>query len=425
MQPPSAPAPSPIGNLLSNYGYVAFLALIPVFAVPMYLHLLGAAGWGGVALCLTLQGFLFSLDMALGPLMLRDVARAAGAAKAPWEYRRFLRIYASVAIAVFAIGIILLALLVEYRAQALPVDTLWALRLALLQFLFQFSNYAAIGYWNGLERQHEANLRLTAFTLVKHLLALFLLATWRASASTYMAAFAFVAAVEFSLNHRRVRRERPQSPAGASPRRHDALGFAAAALLGLAATQIDRGYLSLTLPSADYGLYYLIGVPMLTLFSLQMPIQRAYLPRLATTATPRRVAVAILKVTCLLLVVPSLSLAAFPELALGLWLHDAELAKKGAPAFRLLMLAVAMHALFAPVALMLLNQHRNALIGALNALGLIVQITLLVWLTPRLGMLAGAVAWLACGLIQLASMPAIWRAFGRADASAMQGFTRM
>ena len=182
---PKPPAPHPIANVIANYGYLAFLALIPVFAVPLYLHLLGTAVWGSVALCLTFQGFLFSLDMALGPLMLRDVARAAAGASAPWAYRRFLGIYAGAAAAVFALGMVVLALFAAYRAahaQPISADTLCALRLALVQFLFQFSNNAAIGYWNGLERQRLANLRLAAFTLAKHATALTFLIAWRASA---------------------------------------------------------------------------------------------------------------------------------------------------------------------------------------------------------------------------------------------------
>ena len=421
MHPPASPTRRLIENLISNYGYVGFLALIPVFVVPLYLRLLGAAMWGHVALCLTLQGFLFLLDVALGPLMLRDVARAAVGASASSAYRRFLKIYAGTSAVVFALGLISLTLISKYRlAHADPIsdDTLWALRLALLQFAFQFSNNAAIGYWNGLERQRFANLRLTAFTLAKHLLALTLLLVWSASASAYMTAFACVAAVEFALNYRRVRSEPTSSSLDAPLElRRDVLGYAFAALLGLAAAQIDRGYLSLTLSGPDYGLYFLIGIPMLTLFSLQMPIQRAYLPRLATASSPHPIATSMLKASLLLIAIPALLLAAFPQLTLSLWLHNPEMAAKGAPTFRLLMLAVAMNAVFAPVGLLLLNRHRNATIGILNATILFVQATLLICLTPRLGMLAGAIAWLACGLIQLASAPVIWRALGHPDSA--------
>jgi O-antigen/teichoic acid export membrane protein len=423
MHAPASPTRRLIENLVSNYGYVAFLALIPVFVVPLYLRLLGAAAWGSVAVCLTLQGLLFSLDMALGPLMLRDVARAA-AAHAPWMYRRFLKIYAGTAIVICMLGLLLLALLDAYRlrrAEPISPDMLCALRLAFVQFLFQFSNNAAIGYWNGLERQRLASVRLVAFTLTKHALALTLLVAWRASACAYMASFALVAAIEFALNHRSVRNEKTHASIDAPPPplyRNDALGFALAALLGLATAQIDRGYLSLALPASDYGLYFLISVPMLTLFSLQMPIQRAYLPRLATASSPQRVAVSMLIVTSLLIVIPALVLAAFAQPALSLWLHDAELAAKGAAAFRLLMLTVAMSAIAGPAGLLLLNRHRNATIAALNASILIVQASLLIWLTPRLGMLAGAIAWLACGLIQLLLAPAIWRAFGRGNVDA-------
>ena len=422
MHAPASSTRRLIENLASNYGYIAFLALIPIFVVPLYVHLLGATVWGDVAVCLTLQGFLFLLDMALGPLMLRDVARAAAdGAHASWAYRRFLKIYASTAVIVCVLGLLLLAMFDTYRmhrAEPLAPDMLCALSLAFVQFLFQFGNNAAIGYWNGLERQRLANLRLAAFTLAKHVVALTVLVAWRASACAYMTAFALVAAVEFVLNYLRVRSEHVPAPVEtALPPRHgnDALGYALAALLGLATAQIDRGYLSLTLPAPDYGLYFLVTVPMLTLFSLQMPIQRAYLPRLATASSPQRVAVSMLIVALFLIELPSVLLAAFAQPALHLWLHDAELATKGAPTFRLLMLTVAMSAISAPAGLLLLNRHRNAVIAALNGSILVVQGSLLIWLTPRLGMLAGAIAWLACGLIQLLCTPVIWRTFGGAN----------
>jgi len=204
MHAPASSTRRLIENLASNYGYIAFLALIPIFVVPLYVHLLGATVWGDVAVCLTLQGFLFLLDMALGPLMLRDVARAAAdGAHASWAYRRFLKIYASTAVIVCVLGLLLLAIFDEYRmhrAEPLAPDMRCALSLAFVQFLFQFGNNAAIGYWNGLERQRLANLRLAAFTLAKHVVALTVLEAWRASACAYMTAFALAAAVEFFLN---------------------------------------------------------------------------------------------------------------------------------------------------------------------------------------------------------------------------------
>jgi O-antigen/teichoic acid export membrane protein len=372
---------------------------------------LGSSGWSTVALCLTLQGILFSLDMLLGPLLLRDVARAS--AGAIWTYRRFLRIYAITAAVVFAGGLIALALIADYRlvrSGPISASTLWPLRLALLQFLFQFANNAAIGYWNGLELQRFANLRLAAFTLAKHASALLALLLWEASATAYMAAFALVSAIEFALNYFRVGGNSADAPVAATPaRRHDILGFAAASFLGLATAQADRIYLAISLSAQEYGLYYLLGIPMLTFFSLQMPIQRAYLPRLVTASSPVRVAMDVLKLSLVFIAAPSLLLAMFPQQSLGLWLHDPELAAKGASTFRLLMLAVTANVLFAPARLLLLNWHRNGAIGALNALVLLVQGALLISLTPRFGMIAGGVAWIASGLIQLLCAPLVTR----------------
>jgi hypothetical protein len=93
----------------------------------------------------------------------------------------------------------LIAAYSQSHAEPISADALWALHLALAQFFFQFSNNAAIGYWNGREQQRFANLRLAAFTLAKHALALMLLAIWNAGAATYMGAFSFIAALDFVL----------------------------------------------------------------------------------------------------------------------------------------------------------------------------------------------------------------------------------
>jgi len=117
--------------------------------------------------------------------MLRDVARAAAQGRAQQAYARFLRWYALPAALLFVIGQIVLSAYAQYRAgQSAPLsaDLLWAIRLALLQFAFQFSNNAAIGYWNGREQQGRANRRLAAFALTKHAAALLTLLLWQATA---------------------------------------------------------------------------------------------------------------------------------------------------------------------------------------------------------------------------------------------------
>ena len=401
----SAPAnPDLVANVASNFAYVGVMALITLVATPLYVHALGAA-WNYVALCLTIQGLVFLLDAAISPLMLRDVARAHRSRQGAAGYQRFLRLYVSVGIFVFAIGEITTILVATLRPETAPVpdDLRRALHLAFVQFLFQFWNNAAIGYWNATDQQQRANTRLAVFVVAKHALALTSVFAWH-TATAYILPFALVGAVECVTNHRRLRTEQAATLVAYSNgndwRDIGRYGFATA--LGLVTTQVDRWYLCVVLPADRYGIYYLASSFMLSIFSLQAPIIRAFLPRIATAEFPDAIAGLRRRLLLVAIALPSLVLAAFAHTALGFWLHDAAIADAGAPTFRLLMLVVAMNAFFAPTSMLLLHRHRYREITAINATILVAQLFVLTLLTSRLGMLAGAGAWLAWAMIQLA-----------------------
>lgn len=399
-------------NILSSYGYFALAALITLFVVPIYVNALGAAQWGSVALCLTLQGILFAIDVALGPLMLRDVARADAAGRLTAVFRGFLLRYGGIALVLFTAGQFAVAWLDE------APELTWVIRLALLQFLFQFANNAATGLWHGLQRQGFANTRLAGFTLARHAAAVLVVTQWNATPVALFLPFALVAALEFCLNLRRVLRElaaRPDNPGSSIPPAPWRAGllFVAAAALGICTAHLDRVFLSLHLPPEQFGVYFLIGSLMLSLLHLQLPVQRAFLPPMATTDSPRAVGAAMLRVSLVLLVLPCLLLALFPERLLLLWLGDASIAESAAEPLRLLLIAAALNALYGPTSLLLLRQHRYGLMTSINASALGAQLLVLVLLTPRLGMTAGALAWGAGGLVQLAWAVQIhWRDSG-------------
>ena len=396
--------PGLIANLASNFANVGVLALITLVATPLYVHALGSA-WNEVALCLTIQGLVFLLDAAVSPLMLRDVARAHRAGQGSAGYRRFVRLYLGIGILVFAIGEIATILVATLRFETAPLaaDLRRALHLIFVQFLFQFWNNAAIGYWNATDQQQRANTRLTVFTLTKHALALPSVLVWH-TATAYVLPFALVSAVECWANHRRLRAERvtPLVAHGNGDDWRDIGRYGFATALGLATTQVDRWYLCVALPADRYGAYYLASSFMLSIFSLQAPIIRAFLPRIATAEFPDADAGLLRRLLLVTIGLPSLALAAFAHAALAFWLHDAAIADAAAPTFRLLMFVVAMNAFFAPTNVLLLHRHRYRQITAINATILVAQLCALTLLTSRIGMLAGAGAWLAWGLIQLA-----------------------
>jgi O-antigen/teichoic acid export membrane protein len=396
-------------NLVSGYAYLAFAAVVMVVLVPVYVQALGGTRWGVVAWCLTVQGVLFGLDAALGPLLLRDVARAGDRDRVQATYARFLRLYGWVAAVVFVAGQLVLAGL--DIADATSPTLLWALRLALLQFLFQFANNAAIGVWHGLQRQRTANLRLAGFAVLKHALALWLVLGWRATPAAYFLPFVAVSLVEFVLNRRRVLRESVAVSAvhAAGDASRNIPAFAAAACIGLLSGHIDRLYLSFQLPVTEYGVYFLLGTVLLAVLHLQMPLGRVFLPRMALTDSPAATARAMLRIALPLLVLPCLVLALLAEVVLRLWLHDDAIATTGAPALRLMLIAAAMMVLFAPTSALLLRQQRWRSIATISLTMLLAQCLVLLLLTPTLGMQAGAWAWLAAASVQLAFAWPIWR----------------
>jgi O-antigen/teichoic acid export membrane protein len=397
-------------ELAGSYAGLTLNALITLLLLPVYVSLLGAAEWGSVALCMTLQGLLFAADAALAPPLLRDVASAAAQGRQVAVYRRYLKLYGAIALGLFSLGQLILLLLP--LLGVLPSDApLWPLRLVLMQFLFQFCNNAAIGYWNGVLQQRRANLRLAVALLIKHACALALLLCWRADALAYLLPFAVVGAAEFVLNRRALLRASPEVPrsVAVAAREIDVGPYAAAAVLGLMGGQIDRIVLSLYLPAVDYGRYFLASTVVLSLLQLQQPLLRSFLPRLATADPWQPWLWAMLRASLLLVALPSVLLSLVAQPLVRLWLRDAGAAEAVAPLLGLMLPAVALLAAYAPFGALLLGQRRYRLLTRINAVALLAQLLVLAVATSALGAYAGGLAWLACALTQLAVVPLILR----------------
>lgn len=402
-------------GLGSSYANIILMALITVLVVPIYVRTLGAQPWGTVALCMTLQGALHALDVAVAPLMLRDIARAARHGGERRVYLRFRRIYAGIALALAVSAQLWSWLRNPGSPGSAPIDAdlSSALTIGLVQFVCQFSNNAALGYWNGLERQRLANARAAVFLLAKHALALLGVSLYWPSALAYLLPFAAIGAIEVLANHRRVMRD-PEAAVGgtedlARTNWTDLGVFSVAAAIGVLSMQVDRIYLSLTLPAAQYGAYFLVSNLMLSLLSLQVPIQRTFLPRMATAAEPRQVAKAMALTSCGLLVLPCLVAAPFAEPLLRWWLRENTTAAMAASSLSGMLVATALIALSAASTAQLISQQRYRAIAAINSTALALQVVLLTTLSVHLGMFAGALAWMGFGAVQVIYAGLLWR----------------
>lgn len=408
---PAKPAITRLGlDLGTGYANIALAALVTLLVVPLYAAWLGVAQWGVAALCLTVLGVLSAVDLALSPLALRDVAQATPRGRSYAAYCHYRRVYVRSALALSVLAALVVAGLaargVVASALVLP------LALVLAQFVFQFSNNAALAWWNGRGEQRVANVRTLVFLAARHALALAAVAWRPGDAVVWLAPFAAVAAVECIVNAVQIRREaagEPRVDADATyDRWHAVAGFGAAAALGVATTQVDRVALSLALPLPAYGAYFLVATLMLAFLQLQVPIHRAFMPRIATASEPRREVTAMWKTSFVLIALPCLVLALVPELVLHLWLRDAALAAAGAESLRWMLFAVVPIVGYAPINTLLVSRRRYRLLATINATVLVVQALLLAWLLPSLGMLAGALAWFACGIVQAGFAAWLW-----------------
>ncbi len=391
----------PLGALSSGYLYLGVAGLANLLLVPLYLRLLGPLAWGDVALCLTVQGVLFGIDAVLGPLLIREVARAAAGGDPQRVHRRFLRLYGGIALACFALGQLALASPLMAGARE---ELIWSGRLALLQFLFQFANFAVLGTWHGLQRQVQANLRQVGFLLLKHAAALGVLTLSDADAARYFLPFALISALEFGLNAARIERDLRVARAGdptADARRTPEALFLLAAGLGLLSAQVDRIVLSVHLPAETFGRYFLLGIVLLSLLHLQMPVQRALLPRIVAGPDAAAALRSLQLWMAGFLALPCLLAALAPGPLLALWLQDAAVVAAGSDPLRLMLIAAACLALAAPAQAALLRAGRFGVMASLNGLVLLLQLGLLLGLLPQLGMLAGGLSWLAAGAILL------------------------
>lgn len=401
-----APPSLLLRNIAANYAYVVVMGVTTLVVIPIYLRTLGSTEWGIVALCGTAQGMLLLLDAGLGQIMPREVARAAVHGGEYAVYRAFARTYGTLALAAFAIGQLAASWLVPLIADAAGERALPAFRLVLVQFLFQFLNSAALGYWNGRERQTLVNLRCAGFSLTKHALAVTLVTQWEATAVVYMAPFAAITAMECCANWLRIRREAgphaKEAPVIAADRMLvSAGGFGAAVVVGMLTSQIDRLVLVGRVSVEDFGTYSVAATLGLAFMQLQTPVVRAFLPRATAAESPAEVIVLMLKTLMVVCVLPCIVAAVLAQPILTLWLGDRAIAMRAAGPFQLITLAVALNALYNAPYVLLLRENQYGRVVAFNCVALLLQVSLLLFTVPKLSILAGGWSWLLLGVAQV------------------------
>ena len=401
-------------NVFSNYAAVVWMGALSLGLIPVYLRVLGPEQWGIVAICMAIQGFMGLLDAGLGQIMPRDMALASGnSSKEAHVFALFSTSYTALGFIGFVVGQFAVPYLIAHwfnNGQGLADGTEWVLRLVIAQFFFQFSNNANAGYWNGLQKQKTANLRLCFFGTTKHMGALAMVSLWSPNALSYLLPFTLVAALEWALNRHAIRRDIGNVPATVlvwndfQVLTHNAGLLAVGVLVGMVVSQLDRIVLSRTLDAATYGSYVIVANLGLAFMQLQYPLMRAFFPRvvLASVAGSPSKSWLLAGSVLALCVAPCILIAAVAPWVLETWLSNPEMASAGVAPLRFILCAVAVNAMYHLIYQRIVAAGENRVVIWVNVIVLTITAPMLYFTAPIYGPVAGGMSWFLSSILQLA-----------------------
>lgn len=400
-------------DLVVTYAAQAWIAVLGVVLVPVYIRYLGIEAYGVIGLYATLQGMLVILDLGMTPTLTREIARFTGGERDVVGVRDLLR-----SIEIVAAGVGLIAALVIWagsdwlahswlRAQSIPEPELTrALTVMGVVAALRFVEGIFRGAILGLHRQDLYNAIAATMATLRGVGAIVVLATvsrtldaffvWQGIVSIFTLA-ALVMATYAALP-RGDRKGRFSLDALKSIWRF-AAGMVGISLLALMLTQIDKILLSRLLSLTALGHYMLATVAASALEMLVAPLFQAVTPRLSRLQASGDEAdfVTLYHTGSQLVTVTAgaagLVLIGFPDLVLTAWTSDPVLSIKVVPLLRLLALGYLFNVLMWMPYQAQLAYRWTGLALRINVVAVVLLVPALLWAVPRFGAISAATVW--------------------------------
>lgn len=406
-------APSLWRNLLANYVGTIAHALIGIVFAPVYLHLLGAAGFGLIGFFIALTALLGVFDLGLGMTLNRHLAGSRGSRDGVEKARNLLR---TTEVVYWAIG---LAIGVIVFASAPWIATAWlgegpltdaevasAIRWMGVTFAAQ---WPAMLYGNallGLQLHVRLNAIRASLAIVAAVGAVGVLMYVEQTVAAYFAWQAGIAAVlTLTLAVATWRgfertENRPAIRFGHLARQwRFAAGLTGIAIASIIVTNTDKLIVAKLFDQKDLGHYTLATMVSAAVAMLAGPVVASLFPRLSASAKAGDTAGLAggyrtgCRVVAIVVVPASVSLVLFAERLLGVWVRDQEVAASAAPLMRALVVGTMLNGL------VLLAAHAQLATGwtrlnlARNIAGIVFTLPLMVVLAVRYGPIGAATAW--------------------------------
>jgi O-antigen/teichoic acid export membrane protein len=420
-------------NIAANVLGRGYTALCGIVFVPIYLHFLGVAHYGLFALLNSYMIVAAVMDAGFSAALTREIATFSESAP-----QRMRDLVWTVSLPYCAVTLLLsvavylaapwIASVILHEGHDLYRPTLIAsVGFAGFAMTFQLPIFLYTGALAGLQRQDLANCINIVSTTLRYggsfvllwssLRSVPALMIWQAVVAALTAVTAFVVLWRYlPSNHRR-------------PRFRYALlfniwrfaaGTGGATLLGMVVLQSDKLLVGALLPLKQVGIYMVASMIASNLALLAQPISAAVFPRLSqlwARADATAIRATFRKSTQLVsaTVLPVATVIAFfPQQTLLIWTGNFDVSADAAPVLHLLAIGVACYALSSIPCTLILAAGKTRQLFMVTALGCVVVLPLIYFLTMSMGVVGTAGAMLAHPFVLLAgSAVCLRRLLGR------------
>lgn len=404
---------------MANFVGNGWAAVINLVFIPLYLHYIGAEGYGLIGIFASLQVILSLLDNGLSTSLNKELAGLSVHVGKGQQMKNIVKTlgnaYWLIAIIAGAVAMLLAPFIARHWVQpeALSVQTITISFLLLgMSLIFQFP----IGFYSGgllgLQRQVMLNILKIFYATLKSAGALLVLIF---ISQTVIAFFSWILLVSIlqAFTYRyflqyylpRTAQKAVFDKAELKKIWRFAAGMTAIGITSVLLTQTDKIILSKLLSLENFGYYTFAFAIGSVSYMIVTPVSQSYFPRLSMLYAKGEIAALkeIYHQSCslvTLLVVPfALLLAFFSKEILFIWTHDEVLVDNTWLITSVVTIAAALHCLmFMPYMLCLTYNHTKLALYT-NLFILIVLIPGVYFSAKYYGALGGATCWLCINSI--------------------------
>lgn len=425
-------------NILANYAGQAWMILMGLAFVPLYVRVLGIEAFGLISFMLSLQALSQLFDLGTGGAINRELARRKDlpdSGQASRDLTRSFELLIWPTAAAIALALWLASPLIAGRwlqpDQLSLAETTQAIALMAIAVAAFWSTAFYSSALSGLEQQVGLNLANVLFATLRSVGVIPVILHVSATASAYIAWHALVGMLHTACLMGMLWRK---LPLGSRPAAFQwsalrstwrfAGGLFAISVLSLGLSHLDRVALSTLRPLEELGYYGLAISATAGLGRLVLPMFNALYPRFSRLVASGQLdqVVSLYHQSSQLLAVVVASAAAvvvlFAHDILYLWTGDHQLASRAATPLAILAVGTAINGVLnVPYALQLAHGWTRLTIAA-NSLLLLLAIPYCAWAIPQHGIYGAAGLWLAVNLCLLIfALPIMHRRLLRGELS--------